>query len=364
MFRTFRVTVEYLGGVLACAAALSCGESPSAAGEETTRTASAIIGGAESASARDYVLFLHIEHDGGAWSECAGTLISPRVLVTAKHCVAPVGDGPFVCDGNGEVVQDGSGAGLFGQPVAPQNVQVYLGAVPGLEPAALGSKLFTTQSMQACRDDLALIILDRAVDAPSYPAVRASAEVRVGEEVRLVGYGTGQRGKLARREIGNVRVLDVGPADGTNDSRATTPPRSFAVPGNTACVGDSGGPALSMANDALIGVYSRISGDCLAAESRNTFVSVNGFVDLLETAQDDVGERFLDDPADGGDDGSASDSDARYDAVSCAMNPAYSAAPDWRVWLVLGLCAGVLRIRRARAAGACAAAPWSSGPGA
>jgi hypothetical protein len=363
MFRIFRIT-EFVGVTLACSA-LGCGESPGVAAEGVAWTSSAIIGGAESSPTRDYVLFLHIEHSGGAWSECAGTLISPRVLVTAKHCIAPVGEGAFVCDGNGEVVQDGSGAGLFGQSVAPQNVQVYLGAVPGLEPVALGSKLFTTQSMQACRDDLALLVLDRAVDAPSYPAVRASTETRVGEEVRLVGYGTGQRGgTLARREIGNVRVLDVGPADGTSDPRATTPPRSFAVPGNTACVGDSGGPALSMANDALIGVYSRISGDCLAAESRNTFVSVNGFVDLLETAQAEVDERFLDESADASDEGPASDTDARYDAVSCAMNPAYSAAQGWGVLMVLALCAGVHRIRRARAAGACAAAPWNSGPGA
>ncbi|HET9933840.1 MAG TPA: trypsin-like serine protease, partial [Polyangiaceae bacterium] len=98
-------------------------------------------------------------------------------------------------------------------------------------------------------------------------------------------------GNIERREIPEVRVIDVAKSDSLDDANATTPRRTFAVAGGTACFGDSGGPALSMTSGALVGVYSRITGDCFAVESRNTFMQAASFSDLFTRAFELVGEQ-------------------------------------------------------------------------
>ncbi len=101
-----------------------------------------VLEGSSSPPSRDQVVFVHVEGGSGTWNDCTGTLIAPRAVVTAKHCVAAVPDRTFVCSGDGELLGDGAGAGVFGAPVEPSTVQIYLGQSPIAEPAALGKKLF------------------------------------------------------------------------------------------------------------------------------------------------------------------------------------------------------------------------------
>jgi hypothetical protein len=158
----------------------------------------------------------------------------------------------------------------------------------------------------------------------------------------LVGYGVKTRGALIeRRELRDVRVLDVG-KEQTSQS-ATTPPRTFTVAGGTACFGDSGGPALASETGALTGVYSRITGDCLATESRNTFMLAASFTDMFELAFAEASERPslempVETPPDGGAAGApnepVSEEPARHEAINCALGQA--TAP--------GLPAGILAL--------------------
>ena len=303
----------------------------------------AVLEGSASPASRDQVVFVHVEGASGNWNDCTGTLIAPRAVVTAKHCVAAVPDRPFVCSGDGELVDDGAGAGVFGAPVEPSTVQIYLGTSPPSEPAALGKKLFQTGSFQACRDDLAVVVLDRAIELPSYSTLPRSPDTQIGDELRLVGYGAGQHtGLVERRELPNVRVTDIDPGFGA--PRASTPRRSFVVDGNTVCIGDSGGPALSMDGDTLIGVYSRITGDCLSLESRNTFMLVAGYLDLIEEALNHGGgvAYFADDAAERP---PRTNDSTRADAFNCAFGGGGAAAGGLLPLLVL--C--VLPMRRALA---------------
>ncbi len=301
-----------------------------------------MLEGSQSPSTRDQVVFLHVEGTSGSWNDCTGTLIAPRAVVTAKHCVATVPDRPFVCSGDGELVGDGAGAGVFGAPVEPSTVQIYTGARPVEEPAAFGKKLFHTGSFQACRDDLAVVVLDRAIELPTYSTLPRSPDTQIGDELRLVGYGTGQRtGLVERRELPNVRVTDVD--SGLGEPSASTPPRSFVVDGNTVCIGDSGGPALSMDGDTLIGVYSRITGDCLSLESRNTFMLVAGYLDLLEEALNHGGgiAYFADDAA--APPPSSNETDGAS-AFNCALG-GRRAGGGWMTFLSLGAVAALRRAR-------------------
>lgn len=260
---------------------------------------SALVGGSLSPAERDAVVFVRANHDDGAFDDCSGTLLSPRVLITAKHCVTLVQPGKFVCTGAGSLREDGLGAGLFGAKFASEKLEVFPGTAPVGTAAAHGLATFTTESSDACHDDVAAVVLDTPIPQDSYPSLRVAARPTVvGETVRLVGYGATEHDKLVERhEVDNVRIIDVGRDDGVLDPNATTPARSLVVGGGTACFGDSGGPALSMTTGALVGVYSRIAGDCFAAESRNTYMLASSFFELFSRAFELAGEQPLLEPS-------------------------------------------------------------------
>lgn len=274
----------------ACAGQISCSEENSR--EPVASFDAALIGGSLSPVERDAVVFLRANHPDGVFVDCTGTLLSPHVLITAKHCVTLVKAGEFVCTGAGTLVENGQGAGMFGAKVAGPSIEIFPGTAPIDTVAAHVSSIFTSESSDACHDDIAALVLDTPIPQDHFPSLRASRPTVVGERVRLVGYGTLSRDSLVeRRELADVRVNDVGHDDGVPNPNATTPPRTLAVGGGSVCFGDSGGPALSMDTGALVGVYSRITGECLAPESRNTYVLTSSFFELFGRAFAQAGEQ-------------------------------------------------------------------------
>lgn len=280
---------------LSCVALVACsgGHSP----DPTARSTVALVNGTLSPAERDAVVFIRANFTDSSFGDCTGTLLSPHVVVTAKHCVNMVQPGEFVCTGAGTLVDDGQGAGSFGAKVEPSRIEIYTGTAPVGAAAAHALTSFTSESSDTCHDDIAVLVLDTPIQEP-YPLIRMARPTVVGETVRLVGYGTLNHNELIeRREIANVRVIDVGRTDGVQDPNATTPARTLVVGGATGCNGDSGGPALAMDTGALTGVYSRITGSCLAVDTRNTFMLASSFSDLLARAFEQAGEHPLLEPA-------------------------------------------------------------------
>jgi hypothetical protein len=207
--------------------------------------------------------------------KCTASLVAPNLVVTALHCVAAFDDSaPFTCDSSGNLVSTGNG-GEIGATVDPSTLSVRTGTGPTLTLAAKGTQIFAADTTSICRNDLALVLLDRTIDAPLVP-MRLLTGTEPGEAVRMVGYGIDEEGGFGVRRVRDDLVVAQVGSSVFRPNGDPIPPRTIVTDGPSGCSGDSGGPLFSKYK-ALIGSYSSVSTACTAPDARDYFTEIAPF---------------------------------------------------------------------------------------
>jgi MYXO-CTERM domain-containing protein len=251
----------------------ACGQ---AGPEPLAQVSDGIYGGHESGPEDDGIVKVTNVDANGVTNSCTGSLVAPNVVLTARHCVSNLVEGNFTCTDAGELTADSKG-GRFGALIDASKLTIYVGAAFKEPVAALGAKVFATQTPTICRNDLAVIVLDREISGVPLLPVRLDRGNERGEVLRVVGFGQTEDSTAGvRRAKEGLSISKVGSST-FRPSGDAIPPRTFLTLGPALCIGDSGGPALSSAG-AVTGIYSQLVGACDSPNARQYFTQVAPFV--------------------------------------------------------------------------------------
>lgn len=257
------------------------------------RSRAAIVHGTPSDASQDaVVLVIHydaLQKGGGAANNCTGTLLTPRLVLTARHCVALTDPGA-ACDRTGAPIAGGVVQGDF----KADRLFVFAGKdrpdfIAGTAKPVRGKELLTTGAETLCDNDIALILLEGPVEGGAIAPIRLDAPPAKAETVTAVGWGITETTSdpAVRMQRVGVTVTDVGPAEGLG-------PKEFLT-GEGTCSGDSGGPAIA-ASGAVLGALSRggngsgVSGADGCIDGINIYSSVSAHADLLRRAYEKAGQ--------------------------------------------------------------------------
>lgn len=248
-----------------CLAALTSALGGCRAVEDTARASQAIAGGV-SDTTHTNVMGIAIVRNGG-FGTCTGSLITPTLVLTARHCVSPVTEGGVLCT---PAVVNGvrRTETLSEEPYAPVSFYVTPDAVISQRSrfTAVAEVLTPPDTTGAplCGNDIALLRLARPVTDVALIRPRLDLPPSTDETFTASGFGgTNAMGAGAgqRRMRSELLVRHVGLAEARG---VVLLEESEWLADTGTCRGDSGGPALDELGE-VFGVLSR--GAATACES-------------------------------------------------------------------------------------------------
>ena len=219
---------------------------PATASAAPAAHASIIGGGAASIADFPWLAAIEAEDPGGGFFDCTGSVVAPKVILTAGHCVENL-ETSTIYPAPGYAVATGV-ADL--NQLQRQNVSKVSQAVvyPGFSPSTL-------------RGDAGLLILATPVTAPALPLASSadSALLGAGTAVSIAGWGLTSSGAKDSPTVLQAASTTIQPSAYCKKRTArfyslyspagqlcTNDPPSFAI---GTCHGDSGGPTVAHRTD-------------------------------------------------------------------------------------------------------------------
>lgn len=219
---------------------------PATAAAESGRAQASIVGGRD-ASIAEFPSLAYIEaHQGSSGFACTGTVVSPRVVLTAAHCAEDIEHGSFTPPGQYAVATGTTSPGQSLRENVFKVVETHV--FPGFDPGKL-------------RGDAAILILDRPTAAPPI-ALAGAADAGLyagGAAIQLAGWGLTNANSVNAPESLRATTMVVQPPAFCKQKAKRYYPEfstteqfcALDVPAKKSggCFGDSGGPGIGQRAD-------------------------------------------------------------------------------------------------------------------